>query len=77
MAELSKLAKENFKRAIKFPPPYPTSADRSYKLRTRKEKFKELKALRSENSRQFWTGEDNLEEGHFRAELPNFMIFQP
>lgn len=48
MTEVSELAKENFKRAIKIPLPYPTSADKSYKLRTSTEKYKELKALESE-----------------------------
>ena len=32
--------------------PYPTCADKSYKLRTNTEKYKGLKALESKNSRQ-------------------------
>lgn len=56
MTDVSESAKENFKRAIKVPLSYPISADKSYKLRTNTGKYKELKALESENSRQILEG---------------------
>lgn len=49
MIEVLELAKENFKRAIEVPLPFPTSANKNYKLETYTQKYKELKALKNEN----------------------------
>lgn len=62
MTEVLELAKENFKRAIEVPLPFPTSANKNYKLETCTQKYKELKALENENGWVLTFG-----RGKFRA----------